>query len=701
MQIVERKLTLGDLTNLKNATLSEILRSLGQRRSGVKTVLAFRIYDVYQDYGSPSIRAYESCLAQNSIADLVQKLLNAQLEREKRQLDRLRQTVGNGVYRPFLPATDTDSEQSDYEPPSTPDWAPQQRPTAVQNTNPTVPLSQPASSRPVAQSSSVASAQNGTRHVINPPLSQIAVSSQQRSLASSGNSRVATTVTPQVGQAPPQISRLNPAAAPFRPPMQAASSRLQSNFTQLVNNNSSSSAGQNTMNNGLLRPATQGNNNLAQRIQQAQQQQQQQQQSSRPLYNSVASSQQKGKWQMPQQGSSINFRFLRNPLIHLKEKVVGTAQFGIGKKGPLKRCFNLDRRFIDLLLLTKDANADVKFVLLVTCHSLNEQHAWSVGQQSFVNVSYPVNAELFVNQNAVRDFKASIKSGTPADITEDVLRLVERDPKNAMVHCHLNFDKVHQTMLFNIWIGVKLTTGCLLRQIVGDEQFINLDSINLNRLSVDLAKKVFFKSQTPYPDQKQSGNGEDDDLQLLSMITLSLKDPVSLINIKYPVRGSQCNHLQCFDLSTWLLMNANNDSKTWSCLICSKTLSNPAVKLQYASVSLAVPKIDVMVDQLYFCEYTYQILNEIENVHKKSIDDVVVQIDAYGNYEIVDDSKRGPSSDDDSDNDDNAVEGQPSSKQAKSNRYSANGIIDLCDTGPTNSLAHQSDVIDLTLSDDD
>ncbi|KAI3637399.1 hypothetical protein MIR68_004048 [Amoeboaphelidium protococcarum] len=700
MQIVERKLTLGDLTHLKNATLSEILRSLGQRRSGVKMVLAYRIYDVYQDYGSPSIRAYESCLAQNSVGDLVQKLLNAQLEREKRVFDRLRQTA-NEVYRPSLPATDTDSEPSDYEPPSTPDWAPLQRPAVVQNANPSVPQRQPASSRPVAQSSLAASTQNGTRHVINPPLSQIAASPQQRPLASSANLRVATTITPQIGQAVPQSIRLNPAAAPFRPSMQAASSRPSSNSTQLVNNNSSSSAGQNIMNNGLLRPATQGSVNLAQRQQQAQQLQQLQ--SSRPLYNSVASSQQKGKWQMPQQSSSINFMFLRNPLIHLKEKVVGTAQFGIGKKGPLKRCFNLDRRFIDLLLLTKEANADIKFVLLVTCHSLNEQHAWSAGQQSFVNVSYPVNAELFVNQNAVRDFKASIKSCSPADITEDVLRLVERDPKNAMVHCHLNFDKLHQTMLFNIWIGVKLTTGCLLRQIVGDGEF-TLESLNLNRLSVDLAKKVFFKSQAPYPDQKQSGEDEDDDLQLLSMVTLSLKDPVSLINIKYPVRGSQCNHLQCFDLSTWLLMNANNDSKTWSCLICSKTLSNPAVKLQYASVSLAAPKIDVLVDQLYFCEYTYQILNEIENVHQKSIDDVVVQIDAYGNYEIVDDSKRGLSSDDDSDNDDDddiAAEGEPSRKQAKSNRYSANGIIDLCDSGPTISLAHQSDVIDLTLSDDD
>ncbi|KAM0414889.1 hypothetical protein ACHAPD_006072 [Fusarium lateritium] len=35
-------------------------------------------------------------------------------------------------------------------------------------------------------------------------------------------------------------------------------------------------------------------------------------------------------------------------------------------------------------------------------------------------------------------------------------------------------------------------------------------------------------------------------------LTISLADPFSATRFKDPVRGSQCKHLECFDLETWL-----------------------------------------------------------------------------------------------------------------------------------------------------
>ena len=46
-------------------------------------------------------------------------------------------------------------------------------------------------------------------------------------------------------------------------------------------------------------------------------------------------------------------------------------------------------------------------------------------------------------------------------------------------------------------------------------------------------------------------------------------DPISKVRIKYPVRGKKCEHLQCFDLQTYL--NSNIHCKKWQCPYCGKS----------------------------------------------------------------------------------------------------------------------------------
>ena len=41
-----------------------------------------------------------------------------------------------------------------------------------------------------------------------------------------------------------------------------------------------------------------------------------------------------------------------------------------------------------------------------------------------------------------------------------------------------------------------------------------------------------------------------------------------MTRIEIPVRGVNCDHLQCFDLESYLLMNYN--SNKWKCPICGK-----------------------------------------------------------------------------------------------------------------------------------
>ena len=53
-------------------------------------------------------------------------------------------------------------------------------------------------------------------------------------------------------------------------------------------------------------------------------------------------------------------------------------------------------------------------------------------------------------------------------------------------------------------------------------------------------------------------------------ISITLKCPITLTKIKYPARGEECKHFQCFDMFTWL--SANEKKPTMKCPICSKKL---------------------------------------------------------------------------------------------------------------------------------
>ncbi|VDN16112.1 unnamed protein product [Dibothriocephalus latus] len=59
----------------------------------------------------------------------------------------------------------------------------------------------------------------------------------------------------------------------------------------------------------------------------------------------------------------------------------------------------------------------------------------------------------------------------------------------------------------------------------------------------------------------------DEDLQSDGWIPVSLLCPLALTRIKTPVRSVNCDHLQCFDLSSYLTINKKRPR--WSCPVCS------------------------------------------------------------------------------------------------------------------------------------
>ncbi|KAG1561301.1 hypothetical protein G6F49_001936 [Rhizopus delemar] len=182
---------------------------------------------------------------------------------------------------------------------------------------------------------------------------------------------------------------------------------------------------------------------------------------------------------------------------------------------------------------------------------------------------------------------------------------------------------------------------------------------------------------------------EEDDIVLESE-TLSMKCPLAFVRIVTPIRSIHCNHLQCFDANTFLVMN--EQTPTWSCPVCYK-------------------KID-SCDDLVLDGYFLEILNDTPS----HIDSVKVETD--GQITLINESSSpGDESDaeeeesknkeetvvellDDDDNN-NSI---PNNKNLlKRSREDDNSILTNDDIQPQqNYLKKQrQDVIDLTLSSDD
>ena len=61
----------------------------------------------------------------------------------------------------------------------------------------------------------------------------------------------------------------------------------------------------------------------------------------------------------------------------------------------------------------------------------------------------------------------------------------------------------------------------------------------------------------------------NDDLCIQSN-SLSLRDPVSQTRISVPARATTCRHSQCFDLSTFFVMN--QEKQSWKCPVCNNRI---------------------------------------------------------------------------------------------------------------------------------
>ncbi|KAF2114883.1 PINIT domain-containing protein [Lophiotrema nucula] len=286
------------------------------------------------------------------------------------------------------------------------------------------------------------------------------------------------------------------------------------------------------------------------------------------------------------------------------------------------------------------------------------------------DVSFPSQIEVKINGEEVKaNFKGlKNKAGStrPADITDLVRKI--GGYKNALQITYALTQKASRDEKFSLYVY-------LVRRNSVPELINTVKS-----------QAVFTKQQVIDEMLKKAS---DPDI-VFDSINMSLKDPVSYSTINIPCRSNICTHNQCFDIESFLLLQ--EQAPTWQCPVCNKTVSfqGLAVDLYVQDILKSVPRGTEQVTIQPNGQWTQA--NKQDNATPKR-----------NGYSADDD-------DDDSDDDIQVVEAPDYRVSAIKNEATHTPLSSIrtpplssreASTAPRTGSKRTSEVIDLTLSDDD
>lgn len=273
---------------------------------------------------------------------------------------------------------------------------------------------------------------------------------------------------------------------------------------------------------------------------------------------------------------------------------------------------------------------------------------------SRLDVAFPSQIEVKVNDDEVKANYKGLKnkpgSTRPADIT-DFVRTKVANQRNSLLITYALTQKKYNLFIYLVrkFSVEELTRRIKQRNVITRESVLS-----------EMVKKA-----------------NDPDIEVGSTV-MSLKDPISTLRIATPCRSTVCTHNQCFDAESFLQLQ--EQAPTWTCPICSKTISFEALA----------------VDQ-----YVEDILNKARNTDQ-------VTIQPSGEWSTEKDVKPQHNSHDD-DSDDDLVEITDYRVQAiKSEAAPTPTSLSTpplpsreASMAPRTGQKRTSEVVDLTLSDDD
>ncbi|KAJ5021055.1 PINIT domain-containing protein [Bipolaris maydis] len=277
---------------------------------------------------------------------------------------------------------------------------------------------------------------------------------------------------------------------------------------------------------------------------------------------------------------------------------------------------------------------------------------------SRLDIAFPSQIEVKVNDAEVKANYKGLKnkpgSTRPADIT-DFVRTKVANQRNSLLITYALTQKASQSEKYNLFVY-------LVRKFSVEE------------LTQRIKRRNVITRGSVLEEMMKKAN--DPDIEVGSSV-MSLKDPISTLRIVTPCRSTVCTHNQCFDADSFLQLQ--EQAPTWTCPICNKIISFEALAVD---------------------EYVQDILSKARNTDQ-------VTIQPNGEWSTEKELKPKHNHDDDSDDDlveitDYRVQAIKSEAAPTPTSLSTPPLPSRePSTAPRSTQKRTSEVVDLTLSDDE
>lgn len=180
--------------------------------------------------------------------------------------------------------------------------------------------------------------------------------------------------------------------------------------------------------------------------------------------------------------------------------------------------------------------------LALVLMSVNSAEALKNGTAP-THISFPYQTFMAVNGKPYTDSLRGIKGkpGTtrPADLTKYV-------NKSTLNDIHVHISDPTDAFILRLYLAVPIAVDEIVKKVLARPAIKKQDTINTIK-----------------------NRGTDDDIEELSIV-VNIKCPLAGSRIQTPVRSIYCDHFECFDLTSFILLQ--QQATTWRCPVCNTTI---------------------------------------------------------------------------------------------------------------------------------
>lgn len=180
--------------------------------------------------------------------------------------------------------------------------------------------------------------------------------------------------------------------------------------------------------------------------------------------------------------------------------------------------------------------------LALVLMSVNSAEALKNGSAP-THISFPYQTFMAVNGKPYTDSLRGIKGKPGTTRPADLTKYVNKSTINAI---HVHISDPTDAFILRLYLAVPIAVDELVKRVLARPAIKKQDTINTIK-----------------------NRGTDDDIEELSIV-VNIKCPLAGSRIQTPVRSIHCDHFECFDLTSFILLQ--QQATTWRCPVCNTTI---------------------------------------------------------------------------------------------------------------------------------